>query len=258
MRSIGLKLILPPLGLFMLVVILWHLTVVVFRVPAFLLPDPMAVLQAAIANWPALSSAAGLTALGALCGFLSSLLVGAVIAFVFAQSDLIQRSFYPYAIFLQTVPIVAIAPLIIIWFGTGFRSVVIVAFIISLFPVITNGVAGLTAIQPNLRELFAIYNANRWQLLLKLRLPNAVPHFITGAKISSGLSVIGAIVGEFFAGYGTSFGLGYLIIVTSSQFKTAYLFAAIFMSTLLGVLIFGAVNLLGNWILRRWYGDQKC
>ncbi|RMH71925.1 MAG: ABC transporter permease [Gemmatimonadetes bacterium] len=248
-----LEIFVPPLLVFCLFLLIWQSVTVIFDVPSFLIPAPVQVFTVAWQNAPTLLMASGLTTAGALGGFFSSFLVGLLVAFAFSQSYLIQRSFYPYAIFLQTVPIVAIAPLIIIWFGTGFFSVVLVSFIISVFPIITNGTAGLTRISPHLFDLFAINNASRWQILWKLRLPNAVPDLVTGAKISSGLSVIGAIVGEFFAGYGTDqYGLGYLIIVTSGQLKTAYLFAAILMSTMLGLLIFGVVSGLGNLLLIRW------
>jgi NitT/TauT family transport system permease protein len=175
------------------------------------------------------------------------------VAFLFSQSVLIQRAAYPYAIFLQTVPIVAIAPLIILWFGHGFAGIAVTAFIVSLFPIITNGTAGLTALDPNAVELFEVNNATRMQLLLKLRLPNSVPFFVTGAKIASGLSVIGGIVGEFFAGYGSGkFGLGYLIFQASAQLKTAMLFSAIIASTVLGLAAFGGVAVLGSVLSARW------
>ena len=254
--------VLPPLLLFAVVITVWHYyatgirigeTVILKTQPAFLVPSPAAVYTAAVNGREKLATAVGLTALGALAGFGASLLIGSLIAFLFSQSALIQRAAYPYAIFLQTVPIVAIAPLIIIWFGNGFQAIAITAFIVSLFPIITNGTEGLTALDRNAVELFEVNNASRLQKLLKLRLPNSVPYFITGAKTSSGLSVIGGIVGEFFAGYGTEkFGLGYLIFQTSGQLRTADLFAAIIASTLLGLAIFGLVGLVGNLLLSRW------
>jgi NitT/TauT family transport system permease protein len=182
--------------------------------------------------------------------------VGTLIGLVFSQSPVIRSSGYPYAIFLQTVPIIAIAPLIVVWFGRGFASVVLVGFIISVFPIITNATAGLTAVDPDLLDFFRLHNASRWQLLWKLRLPNAVPHIITGAKTASGVAVIGAIVGEFFAGMpGQRFGLGYLIRQKSDMLKTDELFAAVVAATLLGVVIFTAVSVVGATILSRWY-DQ--
>ena len=183
-----------------------------------------------------------------------SLVAGTALGLVFSQSRIIERSLYPYAIFLQTVPIVAIAPVVVMWFGHGFAGVVAVSFILSLFPMITNATTGLTAVDPQLVELFEIYNASRWQALVKLRLPNAVPYLVTGAKISCGLSVIGAIVGEISAGFGTqSFGLGYLISTTSGNLDTAYALAAVLASTLLSIAIFAAVTSLGATILTRWH-----
>lgn len=249
-----LKTALPPLMLFALVVAIWHAVTVIFSIQSFLLPSPLVVGATAWEKRVQLASAVGLTAAGASCGFLCSLALGSLVAFLFSQSKLIRLSVYPYAIFLQTVPIVAIAPLIIIWFGNGFHSVVIVAMIISLFPIITNGATGLLAVERPLLELFAVCNATRGQILWKLRLPNAVPYLVAGARVSSGLSVVGAIVGEFFVGYGAdAFGLGYLIIVTSNQLKTDYLFAAIIASALLGLAMFALISGVGNAILRRWH-----
>ena len=245
---------LPPVVLFILVLAVWHAAVWVFEIPRYLLPGPSDVWSAAVENRRELLAATWLTAQGALSGFGLSLVAGTLIACAFSQSPLVRRSFYPYAVFLQTVPIVAIAPLIITWFGYGFQSVVLVAFIISVFPIITNGTTGMTAIDPDLFDLFRLCNASRWQVLLKLRLPNSVPYLIAGARISSGVSVIGAIVGEYFAGYGVDqFGLGYLILQTAPQMKTDELMAAVIASTLLGVAIFAAVSLLGATILARWY-----
>lgn len=246
--------VLPPVVLFALVLALWHAAAVVFEIPRYLLPTPADVWSAAVENRRELLAATWLTAQGALSGFGLSLVCGTLIACAFSQSPLVRRSFYPYAVFLQTVPIVAIAPLIITWFGYGFQSVVLVAFIISVFPIITNGTTGMTAIDADLLDLFRLYNASRWQVLLKLRLPNSVPYVIAGARISSGVSVIGAIVGEYFAGYGVDqFGLGYLILQTAPQMKTDELMAAVIASTLLGVAIFGTVSLAGATILSRWY-----
>jgi NitT/TauT family transport system permease protein len=193
-----------------------------------------------------------------LAGLGLSLVVGTAVAFVFSQSRLVQRAVYPYAIFLQTVPIIAIAPLVITWFGAGFQSVVVVAFILSLFPIINNVTAGLTSIDSNLLELFEFHNATRWQVFQKLRLPNAVPYLVAGARIACGLSVVGTIVGEIYAGYSESFGLGYLIFATSSKLDTPYLFAVVFCSTLLGVAIFTSVSLIGATVLARWHtGSPK-
>jgi NitT/TauT family transport system permease protein len=245
---------LPPVALFVLLVAIWQIAIGLGSVPRFILPAPLRVSQAAwFHRWDILR-ATGVTAGAALAGLATSLIVGMLVAVAFSQSAIVRRSVYPYAIFLQTVPSVALAPLVIIWFGHGFRSVVVVAFIISLFPIITNATAGLLDLDRNLLELFAMSSASRWQVLFKLQLPNSIPYLIAGAKISCGLSVIGAIVGEFMAGYGENYyGLGYLIVSTSGKTELDYLFAATLAAMLLGVIIFAAISLVGDWILRRWH-----
>jgi NitT/TauT family transport system permease protein len=248
----------PPLLSFVILVLLWQGAVSAFDIKPFLLPGPLQVAAATWTHFGSLVHAAWLTAMGALCGFLLSFAAGFLIALLFSQSRLVSRSLYPYAIFLQTVPIVAIAPLIILWIGHGFAGVVAVSFIIALFPIIANTTAGLTRIESNLLDLFAMYSASRWEVLRRLRIPSAVPSMLTGARISSGLSVIGAIVGEFFAGYGTEdFGLGYLIILTNGQAKTDYLFACILFCTVLGLAIFSSVNLMSQLLLARWGGAEE-
>lgn len=248
----------PPLLVFAAVLLLWQLACWALALPAYLVPAPLRVLAAARAGAPALAAAALWTALAALLAFTISLALGTLVAIAFSQSRALARSLYPYAIFLQTVPIVAVAPLLVIWFGTGLASIVLIAVTISLFPVITNGTTGLTRVDPNYLDLFALHRADRLQILVKLRLPGAVPYLVTGAKISSGLAVLGAIVGEFFAGYGEGArGLGYLILQYSGQLKTAELFAAIFAATLLGLLLFAAVGLTGDRVLRRWRGRER-
>jgi len=249
----ALAFLLPPIAMFVVFVLAWHAAVIAFDWKPFLVPSPGVVAKTFFEKRETLAKAAGLTAAGAACGFATSFIVGLVIALVFSQSAAVRRALYPYAIFLQTVPIVAIAPLIVLWSGAGFRSVVIVSFIIGLFPIITNATAGLTSVDRSLVELFEVNNATRWQILFRLRLPNAIPNLVTGAKISSGLSVIGTVIGEFVAGYGTqNFGLGYLIVMTSGQLRTPELFAAVFTSTLLGLAIFVTVAFVGDLIVARW------
>ncbi|HUG66714.1 MAG TPA: ABC transporter permease [Pirellulaceae bacterium] len=246
--------VLPPVALFLLVVLAWQLVVRFGHIESYLLPSPLAVARAAWTKRTELCGALTLTAAGALCGFAASLIVGTLIAIAFSFSRIIKASCYPYAVFLQTVPIVAIAPLIVVWFDYGFQSVALIAFIISLFPIITNATTGLTNVDRDLVDLFELHNANRWQVLFKLRLPSAVPYLVTGARISSGMAVIGAIVGEFFTGYGaTRFGLGYLIMQATNRMKTDELFAAVIASTALGMAVFTVVNIVGATVLSRWY-----
>lgn len=246
------KAALPPAALLVVVILTWHFAVVGFGIKAFLVPKPLSVWNTAMENRAELLTAVGLTAAVALCGFASSLLIGTLTACVFSQSKVIRNSCYPYAIFLQTVPIVAVAPIIVVWFGAGFHSVVLVSFMISLFPIVTNATTGMLVVDPDLLDLFRLYRASRWQLLWKLRLPHSVPFLVAGARTSSGMAVVGAIVGEFFAGnLAERHGLGYMIL-QGTQFSTAKLFAAVIASTLLGIAIFGASTLVGSTVLGRW------
>ncbi len=243
-----------PIAFFLLVILVWQLVTQIGQIPKYVLPSPLAVGRAAWTGRAALCGALALTGAAALCGFAASLIVGTVVAFSFSFSRPIKAGCYPYAVFLQTVPIVAIAPLIVVWFGYGFQSVALIAFIISLFPIITNATAGLTNVDRDLVDLFELHNASRWQVLFKLRVPAAVPYLVTGARISSGMAVIGAIVGEFFAGYGgMRDGLGYLIMDGTNQLKTDQLFAAVIASTALGMAVFTLVNIVGATVLSRWY-----
>ncbi|MEW4530939.1 ABC transporter permease [Maioricimonas sp. JC845] len=248
---------LPPLLLLAIVLGIWQGLTVALEIEPYLLPGPLDVLQAGWSDAGLFLQAGLRTGTAAVGGFLASLVVGCLTACLFAQSVWIRRSCYPYAIFLQTVPIVAIAPLIVVWCGYGMQSVILVSFIVSLFPIITSATTGLLAVDPDLLDLFHLYDAGRMTVLRKLRLPGAVPYIISGARTSSGLAVIGAIVGEFFTGYGSSgYGLGYLIMQSSTLLKTDRLFAAVFVSTLLGLAVFGAVSAIGAGILRRWYGSE--
>jgi len=245
--------VMPAAVCLLLAATVWQASVWAFDLPAYLLPGP---LQVAAAGW----NKAGVLALGtlltggaALAGFGLSLAVGVAIAVVFSQSQWIRRGGYPYAILLQTVPIVAIAPLVINWFGPGWLGVIAVAHIISVFPIIANTTGGLLEVPAGCLDLFRLNRAGRRQTLCKLRFPAAVPQIVTGAKTSAGLAVVGAIVGEFFAGFGASRqGLGYLILQAIPQLRTDELFAQVIASALLGVLIFAAVSLVGEYVLRRW------
>lgn len=249
--------VVPPLTAFALVLGVWHFATTYFKIKRYILPSPALVWNAACESADQLWSATLLTGIEAVSGFSASLILGILTACVFSQSRMIRTSLFPYAVFLQTVPIVAIAPLIVIWFGFGMQSVILISIIVSLFPIITNTTAGLLGVDPDLLDLFRLNNATRLQTLWKLRLPGAVPSIITGARISSGVAVIGAIVGEFFAGSGNDRqGLGYLIYANKDR-STDKLFATVIASTLLGLVIFSAVSSIGAFILRRWYDDSR-
>ncbi len=232
---------------------LWHAVAVGFELPSALLPRPLAVVDAAWEHRWTLATAFFSTGLAATAGLISAIALGYLIAVVFSQSRRVRMAFFPYVIFLQTVPIVAIAPLLIIWSGYQFRTVVIVTVIVCLFPIVNSVTAGLTAIDKQWSDLFTLYGASRAKRLARLQMPAAVPFLILGAKTSGGLAVIGAIVAEFFVGSGTEYdGLGTLMMHWQGFMKTDALVAAVFASTLLGLLLFGAVELVSATLLRRW------
>lgn len=239
---------------FLLVIVAWQLAVVLTDVHPIILPGPWRVLEVAWTERSTLLAGFVATGAAALLGLGASVVLGSLTAIAFSQSRRVRTALYPYVIFLQTVPIVAIAPLLITWFGYGFRTVVLVACIISLFPIVSNVTAGLISIDENLRHLFQLYRATRLQKLLKLRIPFAIPHLILGSRISAGLSVIGAIIGEFFVGNGsTSYpGLGTIMTGWQNMARTDALIAVILVSTLLGVVILGMVNVVSGWLLWRW------
>lgn len=246
--------VLPPVVLLLVVMALWHTAVVRWNIKPILLPGPLAVVDAVVQNFGKLLRATAYSGSAAGLGFLISLLVGTLIALAFSQSKWLRHSGYPYALFLQTVPIVAIAPLIVHWCGRGWHSVVLTASMLGLFPIISNGTFGLLSVDPDLLDLFRLNNATRWQVLWKLRVPSAVPALCAGAKTSCGLTVVGAIVGEYFVGYGSrTYGLGFLILFTTDQLRMAELFAAVLASTGLAVVMFGIVSAITTAILTRWY-----
>lgn len=252
-RKTGILLGGPPLIALVVLVVVWASVVRIFDVKSYFLPAPGEVLAAAWRIRSELFGAVCLTGCAAISGFVLSLSIGCVIAMIFSQSAYVRLGCFPYAVLLQTVPIVAIAPLVINWNGAGLQSVILISFVVSLFPIIANVTAGLTSVDSQLIELFRLGEATWWQEATKLRIPHAVADLVTGARTSAGLAVIGAIVGEFFTGNTTSqHGLGFLIPQRIHWLKTDEAFAAVAMATMLGVGMFGSVGLLRSTVLARW------
>ena len=217
----------------------------------------MAVAEAFVNDIEIVLIGASLTIQEALIGYLSAIIIGISVAAIMSQSKILERSFYPYAILLQTVPVVAVAPLIVLWFGFEMKSVIIVSFIISLFPIINNTLLGLKSTSINLVELFQLHNKSRLVAFYKLRLPAAIPNIIAGLRISAGLSVIGAIVGEFIIGSGSEDGgLGVQIIYAQAEMETALVMALIVSSTVMGFTFFMTVTTLGHFLLRKWHESE--
>jgi NitT/TauT family transport system permease protein len=238
---------------------LWQVVVSLNHLPAYILPGPLAVAHALFERYPSLLNSLLITSEEAAGGLSASIFAGVAIAMVFAQWRWLRQLLYPYTILLQTVPIVAVAPLIINWAGAGIFSVTIVTFIICLAPIIANTTQGLISVDENLIHLFLMYKATPAQILFKLRLPNALPNLFTGIRISAGISVIGGITGELFAGstrVGEG-GLGYAIIYASNQMETAYLFALVFAATVLGFSFFFIVMFLEWLALHNWHESSR-
>jgi NitT/TauT family transport system permease protein len=245
----------PPALVAVLAVSIWYLlAATIYKGKGYLLPGPREVADAFAENADVIVGATLTTLKEALLGYLSAIGLGMLIAAILSQSRVLERSLYPYAVLLQTVPVVAIAPLIVLWFGYNDLSVVIISLIISLFPIINNTLLGLRSTSRNLVELFAMHHTGRVVSFWKLRLPAALPSIMAGLKISAGLSVIGAIVGEFIIGSGNSQGgLGVQIIFAQGRMYTALLFAEVISATLLGFLFFSVVSIVSNLLLRHWH-----
>jgi len=235
--------------------IFWRLLILAFDIPGYLLPTPLAVFQVAIHRLPDLWAALMISAEAAAGGLAAAIVVGVLIALIFARSTWIRKMFFPYTILLQTVPILAVAPLIIIWVGPGLLAVGVVTFVICLAPIIANTTQGLVSVDENLVQLFLMHNASQGQVLSKLRLPHALPYLFVGVRISSGIAVIGALTGEWFAGSGRAGqgGLGYSILYAQAQLQTAYLFALVIAATLLGFTLFFTVMFFEWLALHKWH-----
>ena len=228
-----------------------------FQIPPYLLPGPTDIYKAGARNWENMLAAVQTTVIEAVIGFAISIVVGIGIAIALALSKPVERSVFPYAVVLQTIPIVAVAPIIVIWCGAGMKAIIVIVFLISFFPILTNTLIGLNATDQNMKNLFYLYNATKMQTIWKLRLPAAMPYIAAGLKISSSLAVIGAIVGEFTAGIGGGKGgLGYAITVAASRIQIPYLFACTLAASILGVLMYLIINVITRQMLKSWHESE--
>ncbi len=246
-----------PIGVGVLVIVLWHVLVKAFDVPKFLVPGPLLVLETLIADWGLLFNSLLVTLKITFGAFFMAVLIGTTVAFLFVQSRWVEMSLFPYAVLLQVTPIVAIAPLIIIWVKQPTLALIVCATIIALFPIISNTILGLRSVNPGLVNLFRMNKATRWQTLTQLRIPSAAPYFFGGLRISSGLALIGAVVAEFVAGTGgTGAGLAYQILQAGYQINIPRLFAALLMITVTGVVLFLLMVFLSKLALASWHESE--
>jgi NitT/TauT family transport system permease protein len=247
--------VIAPVVVGILAILVWDIFVRVTKMPPYLLPGPFLVLQTLISDWNTLFPSLIITLQITIAAFVAAVVSGLLVAILFTQSKWIERSLFPYAVILQTTPIVAIAPLIIIWLkNSTFAALVVCAWIVAFFPIVSNTTLGLNSVDHNLSNVFQLYRASRWQTLLYLRLPAAMPYFLGGLRISGGLALIGAVVAEFVAGTGGArSGLAYQILMASYNLQIPRMFAALFLTTALGVIIFVLLTLLSDFLLKSWH-----
>jgi NitT/TauT family transport system permease protein len=218
----------------------WEVLCRLFNVPSFILPTPSAIFIEAVTRYPLYLYHSWVTFYEMVVGFLLAALVGVFLAVVIVYSRIVRNMIYPQIVVLQIVPKVAIAPLLLIWAGYGMTSKILLALLISFFPIVVNMVTGLMAIEAELLELCRILHSGRWQEFYKVRLPNALPYLFSSLKVASTLAVIGAVIGEFVGG---NEGLGHLIIIANTELRTSMSFVALFALSILGFVLYGLVVL---------------
>jgi NitT/TauT family transport system permease protein len=247
--------LLLPLLLGILLLGAWEWAVIHWRVPPYVLPAPSAIAGAFAQNFVSLMAALASTLTVTLEAFAAATVLGAGLGIAFSQSRLLERALYPYAVILQVTPVVAVAPLILIW--VGFERInlalVIIATIVAFFPILAGMTLGLKSADFNLIDLTRLYGASRAQILWRIRLPTAIPYLLAGMKTAGGLALIGAVVAEFVAGSGTATGLAWRIVESGNRLEIATLFAALALLALTGVAIFAGLSWLEWALLRRWH-----
>jgi len=253
--SVRLERFVPPFVAFVLFILIWQAVVWITGLKPAFLPAPLDVVSAFVNNRDSLLEAGWFTFRTSITAFALVLVLGTLFAFGLSSNRLVERALYPYAVLLQSTPIIAIVPIIIIWLGIGFESIVTISVLVAIFAVVANTTQGLISVENNLQNLFRLYGAGKLQTLLKLSIPFALPFMVTGWRVAAGLVVVGAVVGEFYAGAGGggNGGLGVIIVAAASRLKTPYLFSASLSAALLGVLFFTLVSYLGYLLLRNWH-----
>ena len=240
-----------------LLLALWQLLVTAYDVPSYLVPSPALIGRTLVRDWPLLSASLAFTLGITFAALAAAIVLGVAMAFLFVQNRVVEASLFPYAVLLQVTPIVAIAPLIIIWVRDTRAALVLCATIVALFPIVSNTTLGLRSVDPGLLELFRLHRATRWQTLMRLRVPSALPYFFAGLRVSAGLALIGAVVAEFVAGTGgTVSGLAYQILLSGLQLNVPRLFAALFLIALTGIVLSTLTAWAAKLVLRHWHESE--
>jgi len=242
-----------PIAMLALTIWAWEFVVQRNQIPPYVLPGPRLVFDTLVSDWKILFASLLVTLTTTVEGFALAVMGGVGLAIIFNQSRLIEYSFYPYAVILQVTPIVAVAPLLLIYLPQQ-AAVLACAWIVAFFPVLANTTLGLKSVDHNLADLFRLYGASRWQVLRDLRLPAAMPYLLGGLKIAGGLSLIGAVVAEIAAGSaGSGSGLAYRIVESGYRLNIPRMFAALLLLSVAGVVIFFSLSILSHLLLRRWH-----
>ncbi|HEV8469236.1 MAG TPA: ABC transporter permease [Candidatus Limnocylindria bacterium] len=244
------RLLLPPLGI-LCVLAYWELHIRVFNVPTYLVPAPSVIAQTFVEEWPTLQRNVGATVIEATGGFFIGNAVAILLAILFVHNKTMERTLFPIAVAVRTVPIIAIAPILVLLLGNGYAPKIVIAALICFFPTLVNMVRGLEAVEGSALELMRVLSATRRQILFKLRLPSSLPFLFAALKISTASSVIGAIVAEWI---GADVGLGYLIVISTFEFRTGLLYATTVVASLLALGLFLAIVILEHLIVR-WQPD---
>jgi NitT/TauT family transport system permease protein len=243
-----------PLAIGGLALVAWEAIVAYYAIPHYILPGPSLVLRSLVSDWGTLFPSLLVTLQITFMALAVATIGGVALAILFTTSKWIELSFFPFAVILQVTPIISIAPLILIYVDNVYLALLICAWIVAFFPILSNTTLGLNSADHNLVDLFQLYGASRWQMLWHLRLPSAMPYFLGGLKIAGGLSLIGAIVAEFAAGTaGAGSGLAYRILEAGYRLNIPRMFAAVILISLTGIIIFMAFSLLSHLVLRRWH-----
>jgi NitT/TauT family transport system permease protein len=246
--------VIAPVVIGFLALAAWEAAVRLNGIPHYILPGPLLIAQTLVTDWETLSASLLITLRITFAALLAAVSVGVALAIIFTQSKWLEKSLFPYAVILQVTPVVSIAPLIIIWVGDINLSLLICAWIVAFFPILSNTILGLNSADHNLINLFQLYRASRWQTLRYLRLPAALPYFLGGLKISGGLALIGAVVAEFVAGSGGSAsGLAYRILESGYRLQIPRMFAALILISLTGIAIFFITSTIAYLALRHWH-----
>ncbi len=246
--------IMAPIAVGLILLLVWQAACTYYEVPRYLFPKPSDIVASFLDGWPVLLHGLWSTLQVTLLAFAASVVLGTLIAFLFVQNRLIELSLMPYAVLLQVTPIVAVVPLIIILVKDTAVALTVCATVIAIFPIISNTTIGLRSIEPGLQAYFKMNKATPMATLWRLRIPSALPFFMAGLRISSGLSLVGAVVAEFVAGTGgTSAGLAYEILQSSFQLDIPRMFAALFLITATGVVLYGVMVWLQQLVLGGWH-----